>query len=172
MAFGIAKGFGFEKMLEEQLRDKLAGHEDILANVIQFSHSLLQNTQGGLIAGVGLIILFWSVLKVLGQIENSFNDIWGDQGAADDRPDVRGLPLPHADLSRSHHYFRQRDRLHHDPSDPDYGKSRHPRKPQFSGVPIAETAALYPSLGSFHLSLYFHAEYEVWTAPLRLDRLG
>jgi membrane protein len=29
------------------------------------------------IAGVGLIILFWSVLKVLGQIENSFNDIWG-----------------------------------------------------------------------------------------------
>ena len=77
MAFGIAKGFGFEKMLVEQLRDKLAGHEDILANVIQFSHSLLENTQGGVIAGVGLIILFWSVLKVLGQIENSFNDIWG-----------------------------------------------------------------------------------------------
>lgn len=77
MAFGIAKGFGFEKLLEDQLRAKLAGHEDILANVIQFSHSLLQNTQGGLIAGVGLIILFWSVLKVLGQIENSFNDIWG-----------------------------------------------------------------------------------------------
>jgi membrane protein len=77
MAFGIAKGFGFEKMLEEQLRDKLAGQEDILANVIQFSHSLLQNTQGGVIAGIGLILLFWSVLQVLGQIENSFNDIWG-----------------------------------------------------------------------------------------------
>jgi len=77
MAFGIAKGFGFEKMLVEQLRDKLAGHEDILANVIQFSHSLLQNTQGGVIAGIGLILLFWSVLQVLGQIENSFNDIWG-----------------------------------------------------------------------------------------------
>ena len=77
MAFGIAKGFGFEKMLVEQLREKLAGHEDILANVIQFSHSLLQNTQGGVIAGVGLILLFWAVLQVLGQIENSFNDIWG-----------------------------------------------------------------------------------------------
>ncbi|WAC07759.1 MAG: YihY/virulence factor BrkB family protein [Thermodesulfobacteriota bacterium] len=77
MAFGIAKGFGFEKMLVEQLRDKLSGHEDILAKVIQFSHSLLENTQGGVIAGVGLIILFWSVLQVLGQIESSFNDIWG-----------------------------------------------------------------------------------------------
>jgi membrane protein len=32
MAFGIAKGFGFEKILEEQLRNKLAGNEDILGN--------------------------------------------------------------------------------------------------------------------------------------------
>lgn len=77
MAFGVAKGFGFEKVLEVQLREKLAGHEDILANVIQFSHSLLENTQGGLMAGIGVIMLFWAVLKVLGQIEYSFNDIWG-----------------------------------------------------------------------------------------------
>ena len=53
MAFGIAKGFGFEKMLETQLRDKLAGHEEVLDNVIRFSHSLLENTKGGLLAGVG-----------------------------------------------------------------------------------------------------------------------
>jgi membrane protein len=77
MAFGVAKGFGFEKILERQLREKLAGHEDILTNVIQFSHSLLENTQGGLMAGVGVIMLFWAVLKVLGHIEESFNDIWG-----------------------------------------------------------------------------------------------
>jgi len=77
MAFGIAKGFGFEKMLEEQLRGKLVGHEDILVKVMQFSHSLLENTRGGLIAGIGVVVLFWAVLKVLGQIEYSFNDIWG-----------------------------------------------------------------------------------------------
>ena len=77
MAFGIAKGFGFEKILEEQLRNKLVGHEDILANVIQFSNALLANTKGGLIAGVGIAVLFWAVIKMLGQIEYSFNDIWG-----------------------------------------------------------------------------------------------
>lgn len=77
MAFGIAKGFGFEKILESQLRNKLAGHEEILDNVIQFSHSLLESTKGGLLAGVGLIVLFWAVIKVLGQIEDSLNDIWG-----------------------------------------------------------------------------------------------
>lgn len=77
MAFGIAKGFGLEKVLEEQLRTKLAGQEEILANVIQFSHSLLENTKGGLIAGVGLVVLLWAVIKLLGQIEYSLNDIWG-----------------------------------------------------------------------------------------------
>ncbi len=77
MAFGIAKGFGFEKVLEAQLRSKLTGHEEILNNVIQFSHSLLESTKGGLLAGIGLIVLFWAVIKVLGQIEESLNDIWG-----------------------------------------------------------------------------------------------
>jgi len=77
MAFGIAKGFGFEKLLEEQLRNKLSGHEEIIANIIQFSHSLLENTKGGVIAGVGLVVLLWAVVKVLRQIETSINDIWG-----------------------------------------------------------------------------------------------
>jgi len=77
MAFGIAKGFGFEKVLEVQLRNKFTGHEEVIANVIQFSNSLLENTKGGVIAGIGLVVLFWSVIKVLGQIEESFNDIWG-----------------------------------------------------------------------------------------------
>jgi membrane protein len=77
MAFGIAKGFGFEKILEAQLRSKLSGQEEILDNVIQFSHSLLESTKGGLLAGIGLVVLFWAVIKVLGQIEDSLNDIWG-----------------------------------------------------------------------------------------------
>jgi membrane protein len=77
MAFGVAKGFGFEKMLESQLRAKLAGHEEIVDNVVQFSHSLLESTKGGLLAGIGVIVLFWAVIKVLGQIEESLNDIWG-----------------------------------------------------------------------------------------------
>ncbi|HOJ52249.1 MAG TPA: YihY/virulence factor BrkB family protein [Syntrophales bacterium] len=77
MAFGIAQGFGLEKLLEAQLREMLAGYEEILAHVLTFSHSLLKNTKGGLIAGAGLIVLFWAVIKVLGQIEYAFNDIWG-----------------------------------------------------------------------------------------------
>lgn len=77
MAFGIAKGFGFENMLEKQLLEKMPGQEEVIGQVIGFAHSFLENTQGGLIAGIGIGILFWTVIKVLGNIENSFNDIWG-----------------------------------------------------------------------------------------------
>jgi len=57
MAFGIAKGFGFGKVLEGQLLERLAGHKEVLANVIQISLVLLENTKGGLIAGIGLVVL-------------------------------------------------------------------------------------------------------------------
>ncbi|MCK5654868.1 MAG: YihY/virulence factor BrkB family protein, partial [Candidatus Aureabacteria bacterium] len=77
MAFGIAKGFGFEKILETQLLEKFQGQEAVLTNVIDFANKLLQTTKGGLIAGIGIAFLFWTVIKVLGNIEKSFNDIWG-----------------------------------------------------------------------------------------------
>jgi membrane protein len=76
MFFGVAKGFGFEKRLERQLFEKFTGQEEVLSQIINFANSLLEQTQGGLIAGIGLLVLFWSVLKVLGHIEMAFNDIW------------------------------------------------------------------------------------------------
>lgn len=77
MAFGIAKGFGFEKMLERVLYEQLAGQGEALEKIIVFAQQLLENTKGGLVAGIGVAILFWTVIKVLGNIEHSFNAIWG-----------------------------------------------------------------------------------------------
>ena len=76
MAFGIAKGFGLEQRLESQLYLQFAGQEEVLSKVIGFAHSLLENTKGGLIAGIGVVLLFWSAIKVLIHIENSLNHIW------------------------------------------------------------------------------------------------
>ena len=77
MAFGIAKGFGFEKLLEKQILEKLPGQEEVLIQVVNFARSMIENTQGGMIAGIGLVLLFWMVIKVLGNIESAFNHIWG-----------------------------------------------------------------------------------------------
>ncbi|MFA4992256.1 MAG: YhjD/YihY/BrkB family envelope integrity protein [Candidatus Omnitrophota bacterium] len=77
VAFGIAKGFGLEKLLEKLIVERLPGQEEIVTNMINFSHALLENTKGGLVAGIGVAVLLWTVIKVLGNIEKSFNDIWG-----------------------------------------------------------------------------------------------
>ena len=70
MAFGIAKGFGFEKLLEKEMLKQFAGQEEVIMRVINYARSLLENTQGGVIAGVGIAALFWTVIKVLGNIES------------------------------------------------------------------------------------------------------
>ncbi len=77
LAFGIAKGFGMQKMLERELLEKMRGQEEVISRVIEFANSALEQTKGGLIAGVGIIILIWLIIKLLGNIEKSFNDIWG-----------------------------------------------------------------------------------------------
>ena len=79
MVFGIAKGFGFEARLEDELRKMISEQEEmaeVLNYVMEFANSMLANINGGIIAGVGLIFLFWSVMKLLGNIENAFNVIW------------------------------------------------------------------------------------------------
>ena len=75
--FGIAKGFGFQEVLEKELLQNFSAHEAVLVQVMEFAKSLLETTQGGLIAGIGLLVLFWTVIKVLGSIERSFNNVWG-----------------------------------------------------------------------------------------------
>ena len=76
LAFGVAKGFGYERILQDQLVQNIPSQEQNLRYIIDFAHKLLENTKGGVIAGIGIAFLLWSVLKVLGNIESSFNDIW------------------------------------------------------------------------------------------------
>jgi membrane protein len=76
MAFAVAKGFGLEAILERQLLHEFPSQQEVLLQVIGFAHNLLDKTRGGTMAVIGIIVLFWAVIKVLGHIERSFNDIW------------------------------------------------------------------------------------------------
>ncbi len=76
MIFGIAKGFGFEKNLKTQLLERFSGQQEVVTNVISFAQAMLDNTKGGMIAGIGIVVLFWTVIRLMGNIERSFNDIW------------------------------------------------------------------------------------------------
>ena len=79
LIFGIAKGFGFRETLQRELYTRLSGYENVIEWIDGFAMSYLDNTKGGAIAGVGVVLLFWSVMRVLGYIERSFNDIWDIQ---------------------------------------------------------------------------------------------
>lgn len=76
LAFAIAKGFGFEHSLQQDLLLKFQDQKDILTQAFVYADKMLANTKGGLIAGVGIVLLLWSIISLLNSIENSFNEIW------------------------------------------------------------------------------------------------
>jgi membrane protein len=79
MAFAIAKGFGLEKLVKEQIlrmAEKANWQAELTDQLLRFSSALLEQTKGGLIAGMGVILLFWTVISIMGRIEGTFNEIW------------------------------------------------------------------------------------------------
>ena len=99
LAFAVAKGFGVEKILGEQLMAKMQGQEEVAERIIGFAQSFLENTKGGAIAGVGIVLLFWTVIKVLGNVEKSFNDIGELKQPGRHGAQTRRLFVDHDDLS-------------------------------------------------------------------------
>ena len=76
--FGLSKGFGLEKILQAELYSKFPEQKIVIDKLVVFANNyLLQETQGGLIAGIGLAILLFIVIRLLSNIENTFNTIWG-----------------------------------------------------------------------------------------------
>lgn len=76
LLFGVAKGFGFEKKLEQQILEQSSEQDTMMLQLIEFSQNMLASTKGGVVAGIGVVVLFWTVIKVIGNIEESFNHIW------------------------------------------------------------------------------------------------
>lgn len=74
--FAIAKGFGLDQNLESIITREFQSQPAVLNWLLDNSRSALQQTRGGYIAGVGMLILLWAVMSLLGRIESSFNHIW------------------------------------------------------------------------------------------------
>jgi membrane protein len=72
----IARNFGFEDRFYEIITKNLQGQEAFVDWLIKMVDGLLMKTKSGLLLGVGGVILFWSVIQVLNNMEASFNDIW------------------------------------------------------------------------------------------------
>ncbi len=73
---GIAQGFGIQNIVRDVLIDYFPGHDLEMNKILEFVENYLSQAQGGVIIGVGLILLFYTVINLISNIENTFNDIW------------------------------------------------------------------------------------------------
>ena len=77
LIFGIAKGFGLEKMLEQKIQSFASDYPAMAEKIINFADTMLRNARGGVVAGIGVLLLIWSAIKLMGSIEANLNEIWG-----------------------------------------------------------------------------------------------
>ena len=68
IAFAIAKGFGLDQNLKILITEKFQTYQDVLDKFLPQVMNAIEATRGGYIAGVGIIILFWSVMSLLQHI--------------------------------------------------------------------------------------------------------
>lgn len=74
--FAIARGFGFANLLEDQFRSGLEGQALTAETILSFIDSYLSHAKSGIFIGVGLIMLFYTVLLLTYNMERTFNSIW------------------------------------------------------------------------------------------------
>ena len=74
--FGIGRGFGFAPYIEDRIRDSLQVSPELTDKVIEFVNSYLAHTQGGVVIGVGLIVLMYTLVSLTSNVETAFNTIW------------------------------------------------------------------------------------------------
>ncbi len=76
LLFAIARGFGLDNLLENQIREALVGHVQAAEVIMNFIDSYLSHTKNGVFIGVGLLMLFYTILLLTDNIERTFNSIW------------------------------------------------------------------------------------------------
>ena len=76
IVFAIARGFGFDNLMENQIASGLGGSTETSAYILSFVKSYLAQTKSGVFIGVGLVMLLWSVLNLINNMEITFNRIW------------------------------------------------------------------------------------------------
>ena len=76
VVFAIARGFGFNKYIEEWFRGVLSSQPQAADTIVGFVNSYLIHTQSGIILGIGLVFMLWTVTIIIRNIELAFNRIW------------------------------------------------------------------------------------------------
>jgi membrane protein len=76
VVFAIARGFGYSKYIEVWFRGAFESQPQVAEVIIGFVNSYLVHTKSGVFLGIGLIFMLYTVLMLVSNIEQTFNEIW------------------------------------------------------------------------------------------------
>lgn len=74
--FSIGNWLGITDDLLRQIIEYSPLNKESVDILIRFSRNFLENTKTGLLAGLGFLVLGWTLISMFSIIEKSFNDIW------------------------------------------------------------------------------------------------
>ena len=76
VVFAIARGFGYSKYIEVWFRDALSSQPQTADIIIGFVNSYLVHTKSGIFLGIDLLFMLYTVLMLVSNIEEAFNEVW------------------------------------------------------------------------------------------------
>ena len=76
MFFAIGRGFGFQNLLEAEFFKFFPAQKEALSQTFVFVDSYLEQTSEGLFLGIGIVLLLWTVINLMLNVESSFNQVW------------------------------------------------------------------------------------------------
>ena len=76
VVFAIARGFGYNKYIEIWFREAFSSQPQAAETIIGFVNSYLVHTKSGIFLGIGLLFMLYTVLMLVSNIEETFNEIW------------------------------------------------------------------------------------------------
>lgn len=77
LIFAIGRGFGFQNLLQNQLYAYLPSQHKALEMAFSFVDSCLAQASEGIFVGVGIVFLLWTIVSLLDNVEETFNEVWG-----------------------------------------------------------------------------------------------
>ena len=76
IVIGISKGFGLDEILISELTKFVPQDEVRINYVLNVINNLIVSAKGGVLTGLGIIILVYSVISMFDLLEKTFNNIW------------------------------------------------------------------------------------------------
>ena len=80
MLFAIGRGFGFQKLLQSELFRYFPAQREALEQASVYVDNYLSQASQGVFVGIGLVLLLWTLVSLMSNVEDSFNHVWGVTG--------------------------------------------------------------------------------------------